>query len=476
MTLSAFIKSLRGSDPDAALYWLARMVHAGEDPKFIFRRMLILACEDVGLADPHALSVAVSAAEAFDRVGLPEGRFHLAHAALYLASAPKSNSALGFFDALDYVASERDGEIPSRLKDPGRDKEAFGHGEGYLYPHAYRDHWVAQAYLPQVLKGKIFYNPGELGYEARVREDIFRRREEQIELSFGDEVQEVLTFTPRNREKEAWINRLSETKSAMLKDIRERVIEAASIKRHDRVLDANAGRGLLLWEAVRKAGEGLVWGLVQGAEDRDVLTHLAGRFREEERPVIYEKDIGGFEIPDEHSGLEFDAVIGRNIFTKRHDRALACTRIFTVLAEGGTVSLSEVIPSKAQRLSAFFPEGALSDEELEKWKRAEDFVYHAEGNILVNWDEDTIRSLLSGLGFSGITMKTVRYIEKRIIQASEFSSWLDTGRQGYGAVIFDRLGEKIFKKGSEILRAELSGKQKDWESSVLFVKAVKSSF
>ena len=160
--ISAFIKSLRGRDPDAACYWLARMVAAGEDPHFIFRRMLISACEDTGLADPHAISVVESCAQAFDRVGMPEGRYFLAHAALYLATAPKSNSSMAFFDALASVEKE-DAEVPNHLRDSSRDAEGFGHGAGYLYPHAYRDHWVAQQYLPDTLSGRVFYNPSTQG-------------------------------------------------------------------------------------------------------------------------------------------------------------------------------------------------------------------------------------------------------------------------------------------------------------------------
>ncbi|HMA64613.1 MAG TPA: AAA family ATPase, partial [Chitinispirillaceae bacterium] len=146
-TISAFIKSIRGSDPDAALYWMGKMVYAGEDPRFIFRRMIILACEDIGMADPHALGVVMDAAQAFDYVGLPEGRYHLAHACLYLATAPKSNSSMAFFDALNVVQQEAKDDVPNHLRDGNRDKEGFGHGDGYMYPHAYRDHWVAQQYL-----------------------------------------------------------------------------------------------------------------------------------------------------------------------------------------------------------------------------------------------------------------------------------------------------------------------------------------
>ncbi|MFC2280988.1 MAG: AAA family ATPase, partial [Treponema socranskii subsp. buccale] len=177
--ISAFIKSLRGRDPDAAMYWLARMVAAGEDASFIFRRMLISACEDTGLADPNAVSIVASCADAFDRVGMPEGRYFLAHAALYLSTAPKSNSSMAFFDALASVEKE-DAEVPNHLRDGNRDAEGFGHGEGYLYPHAYRDHWVAQQYLPDALVGRVFYTPGTQGYEKTIRGDVLSRREIQI--------------------------------------------------------------------------------------------------------------------------------------------------------------------------------------------------------------------------------------------------------------------------------------------------------
>src|SRR5512136_2728884 len=212
-TISAFIKSLRGSDPDAALYWLARMVYAGEDPRFIFRRMLIFAGEDVGLADPDAIRVVTSCAQAFDYVGLPEGRFHLAEATLYLATAPKSNSALAFFDALTTVEREREAEVPAHLRDDSRDKEGFGHGEGYLYPHAYRDHWVAQQNLPEALQGRVFYQPGGIGYEAKVKAEVDRRREAQLaamlEGGEGFGAAETLTFTgaAASGDRDRWLAR-----------------------------------------------------------------------------------------------------------------------------------------------------------------------------------------------------------------------------------------------------------------------------
>ncbi len=178
-TISAFIKSVRGSDPDAALYWLSRMVYAGEDARFIFRRLLILASEDVGLADPQAVVVVSACAAAFDRVGMPEGRYPLAQATLYLATAPKSNSVMGFFEALAAVENEQEGEVPDPLKDASRDRQGLGHGAGYLYPHAYRDHWVAQQYLPNNLQGQVFYQPSEQGFEVQIKAQVDHRRTNQ---------------------------------------------------------------------------------------------------------------------------------------------------------------------------------------------------------------------------------------------------------------------------------------------------------
>lgn len=184
-TISAFIKSMRGSDPDGALYWMGRMVYAGEDPRFILRRMLIFASEDIGLADPRALQVAVSAAQAFEYVGMPEGRFHLAQCCLYLATAPKSNTTAAFFDVLSHIENERTDDIPNHLKDGTRDKKGLGHGEGYLYPHAYRNHYVPQQYLPEEMQGAEFYKPSDMGYERTIAERLayWRSRKEGEEES-----------------------------------------------------------------------------------------------------------------------------------------------------------------------------------------------------------------------------------------------------------------------------------------------------
>src|SRR5690606_8087426 len=168
--VSAFIKSWRGSDPDAALFYLARMLAAGEDPRFIARRMIIAAAEDVGNADPRALTVAVAAAQALEMVGLPEGRIPLAQATLYLATAPKSNAAYWAINrAAEDVKNEETGGVPRHLRDsshPGT--KAMGHGKGYLYPHDFPGHYVEQQYLPDRLQGRVYYEPADQGYEKEI--------------------------------------------------------------------------------------------------------------------------------------------------------------------------------------------------------------------------------------------------------------------------------------------------------------------
>lgn len=170
-TISAFIKSMRGSDPDAAVYYLAKMLYAGEDIRFISRRIMICASEDVGNADPMALTVAVSAAQAVERIGMPEAQIILSQAVLYVASAPKSNSAtMAITDAMQSVKNKKT-SVPVHLQDAHYGgHEALGHGVGYRYAHDYPEHYVEQQYLPDEIRGSVFYHPGDLGKEKEIKE------------------------------------------------------------------------------------------------------------------------------------------------------------------------------------------------------------------------------------------------------------------------------------------------------------------
>ena len=171
-TISAFIKSMRGSDPDATLYWLAKMLYAGEDPRFIVRRIVICAAEDVGNADPQALVLATAAQQAVEFVGLPEGRIPLAQAAVYIACAPKSNAAyLGIEKALKDVEAGRTLEVPQHLKDASyKSAKKLGRGVGYQYAHEAPEHFVTQEYLPAVRAARRYYEPTSMGYEKKIKD------------------------------------------------------------------------------------------------------------------------------------------------------------------------------------------------------------------------------------------------------------------------------------------------------------------
>lgn len=181
-TISAFIKSMRGSDPDAAIYYLARMLEGGEDPKFIARRLVIFASEDIGNADPHALMLATATVDALNFIGLPEAKITLSQCAAYLACAPKSNaSKTAIFDAISDVQKKRVEPIPNHLRNaPTTLAKKLGHGKGYKYPHEYAGNYVEETYLPESLKGKFYYRPTDNGYEKVIKERLNRLRKNKI--------------------------------------------------------------------------------------------------------------------------------------------------------------------------------------------------------------------------------------------------------------------------------------------------------
>lgn len=287
-TISAFIKSLRGSDADAALFWLARMVEAGENPRFIFRRMLIAAGEDIGLADPQAMVVVEACAAAFERVGLPEGLYPLAQAALYLAGTEKSNSVLGFFDALKTVRNTQKQDVPGHLRDANRDGAAFGDGVGYRYPHAYAEHWVEQQYLPTPLQGEVFWQPGQLGWEGERRERMAERRAAQLaaaaELAADQPL--LLSSGPNRPGVDRWVQRQLGQEGERLQRLRERLWRDIPWTRRDRVL--LLGMRSLIWalDPLRAVPEGGVTMLCENEADRSRLEAQMDLLEPEHRPEL----------------------------------------------------------------------------------------------------------------------------------------------------------------------------------------------
>ncbi len=483
-TISAFIKSLRGSDPDAALYWMAKMVYAGEDPRFIFRRMAISAGEDVGLADPDAMRVVVSCWEAFERIGMPEGRFHLAQAALYLATCPKSNSTLAFFDALTAVEKEQDTDVPNHLKDGNRDKEGFGHGKGYLYPHAYRDHWVEQQYLPDALQGKMFYQPSDQGYERRIRDEVAQRREAQlaamVEAGAGDwglAAGEILTTSPVNKGKEAWLQRTISQSGRNLGAQRDKLFELAGIQRHHLVLDVNAGTGLLTWEAVRRAPEGGVWALTADLQAGEALRQQAERLAEVERPSILIGDIHELEtllsLRDE-TDLKFDRIIGRNLFTSQlaiGNWQLTIANLVRWLAPNARLTLLQTIPRHTQRLYDLieWPNDALR----QKVAAAEEAIYHDETDPLVNWNERDLAAALQKAGLD-VQMTVEKQTAQRRIAADHLARWFpDKNAYQAKASYAQRLrtGDLTNDELTQVTalyRRQLQGRSASWRTTIVY--------
>ncbi|HKL56929.1 MAG TPA: AAA family ATPase, partial [Sphaerochaeta sp.] len=460
--ISAFIKSLRGSDPDAALYWLARMVSAGEDPKFIFRRLLISACEDVGLADPNAIVVVEADAQAFERIGFPEGRFHLTHAALYLATAPKSNSTMAFFDALKGVEEEAQDEVPNHLRDGNRDAKGFGHGQGYLYPHAFQDHWVAQQYLPTSLQGKVYYQPSDQGYEKNIRSEVNRRREEQLESIEADAFVENLTYSPGDKERERWLSRTTSERGSMLQGIRTTLFAPLSLRRSDRALICNAGHGLLLWEAYRQTPEGLVVAQVQTSQQLQHISHYADSLQSLEKPTIMhaplEKVLASLE-----EGLVFEAILGRNTLTRLSEKEALLNLLKERLAPQGILHLAEGVPSEGSRLSDFC---SASLQEL--LRKAETLIYGGDGNTLSNWKSE---DLLSSFVKKGFTTKLEQQdlFENRFITKTDISRWLG----GSYLSAWESLNIEVdLPKVEEELISLLGGRSIRWKHHLCFVLAM----
>jgi putative ATPase len=498
-TISAFIKSVRGSDPDATFYWLAKMVRAGEDPHYIFRRMLILASEDVGMADPRALGFVETAAAAFDRVGMPEGRFHLAHAALYLATAPKSNTTLGFFDVLSLLESEsHDGEVPNHLRDASRDSEGFGHGEGYMYPHAFRDHWVAQQYLPSGLQGKVFYTPSDQGFEASIRSEVLRKREIQVATALEPPSVEVLTFAPSTSASARWVERIAAGRQSTLTSIRDRIFAPLAIQRHSRILDADAGTGLLLWEALRRAPEGGVWGIAS-VENASLLEHRMRDLEETARPTIVKA--GGALETLAAQEVRFEFIVGRNLFTRMApaERRSTISGLLRVLTPGGRLSFAQIIPGSGQRLSSLLDWGGdgagtqgraahapgdgagagsarasgASAPLAAKLAAAEERVYADKANPLVSWRAEDLAADCREAGAAEVTVELETYSDARRVTAKDLDLWL--ADSPYGRALAAGLTSAELAQVGAMMRSQLQDRETAWSSVVAFVVATKKA-
>jgi len=471
-TISAFIKSVRGSDPDAALYWLAKMVRAGEDPKFIFRRMIILASEDVGMADPFALSVVISCAQAFERIGFPEGNFPLSHACLYLATTPKSNTAMSYFDALKEVERE-DAEVPNHLRDASRDSESFGHGEGYVYPHAYRDHWAAQQYLPSSLRGRAFYIPSSVGYENKIREEVLRKRELQAAIVLGENETEgeLLTWSAAAKGREGWFKRLESGRSALLLNDRNVIFNAASPSRQARVLIPSANDGLLLWESLRRCPEGLTAALVDSSAAGEALLRYAAVLDETDKPLlaVTEEILPSVQQSEEwFSCSKFDNIILRGVRLAA-EPALLASAAKPLLAEKGSIVLLYSPPRLGMRISRLLADEC-DKKDLTSILEKEEEAFFKQTTGAGLWDSEDFEIAFKNEGFT-VNLQNIDQKEERLITERETASWFNKEQGRWGSFMSRNLEKTDFSAIEDAVRQRIKNGPVLWKWQSVCLKA-----
>ncbi len=474
-TISAFIKSVRGSDADASLYWLSKMVYAGEDPRFIFRRMLILASEDVGLADPQALGVVTAAAAAFDYVGLPEGQFHLAQACLYLASAPKSNTTMAYYDALESVRSEQKDEVPDHLKDASRDGEDMGHGKGYLYPHAYRDHWVAQQYLPGSLQGKVFYQPTDSGYEATIRERVARNREAQLEAAEQDRREAGGgwggTSKPRSgKVSSSWLERAASQSGEILKKAREEIFRLARVKRDSLVLDLSGGTGFLTWEACRLCPTGGVWARCDDAAKRQAMEEWARHLETLARPELITATLESLPavLGERAEPPRFDALVGLDVLRMTDKPADLARGLRPFAAKGALLIWAEANQARSQGFRELLPPGRVPEELAAKVEALE----RAWRGTLPTSPLEALRAELAEEGYSA-TLSQRDFAAKKHFTPMQIRKWFSPEAAGRPDSLLAKLGAELSVRERSALEAALmdafGGPGIDWRQAYDFL-------
>ena len=481
-TISAFIKSMRGSDPDATLYWLARMVYAGEDPRYIFRRMVIFAGEDVGMAEPNAVVVVTGCANAFDRVGMPEGRYPLAQAALYLATAPKSNSVMAFFDALAAVEKEREDDVPNAMRDATRDKKSFGHGAGYLYPHAYRDHWVAQQYLPTSLQGQIFYQPSDQGHEGSIQRQVARRREAQlaalVESNAERSLPEALSYGTIDQQQDRWLQRATGVLGKQLGEVRDRIFTALNPQRHHLLLDLNASTGLLTWEAIRRVPEGGIYSCVHTSQARSALVEQSALLDELSRPTVVTVQDSNWVKAIEHNAAEnnieksllFDGIVGRNALMAVKEKEKVIAQIAQLLHPSGKIVLAESIPSRGQRLSHFLTFSKVNRVFKEHLETAENILFNNPKDPMVNWDVSDLRTAFECANLN-CEVDVVTFSTDVVMTPDLLDRWLAESKKYANQLVAQGVSIKDRERIRSLFTQQLKNQTLQWKRSIAFVMA-----
>ncbi|MFW5747946.1 MAG: AAA family ATPase, partial [bacterium] len=346
--------------------------------------------------------------------------------------------------------------------------KGFGHGEGYLYPHAYRDHWVAQQYLPAGLQGTLFYRPGELGYEGAIKERIMRRRELQLEAAAeGIRPAEILTFSPADRERERWIRRGTETGSGVLERVRERVFAGISPARHHRIIDVSTGSLFLAWEALRRVPEGGVTVLASDDKTRQRIEDAVSVLDVPDRPEVVRAPLS--ELAETRTN-RYEAAVGRNGSLPYPDKEGFFSHLRRLLVSGGVVALAETIPARGSRLSELIDTGTVGELRA-LLERAEPTIYGDPENTLVNWDEKTLTEACVAAGLTIGSAETETYTETRIIRSEDLSRWLGNPSTRYRNALEKAAGPEEAAGAVKRITSLLTDREVEWKVTHLFLTA-----
>jgi putative ATPase len=379
---------------------------------------------------------------------------------------------MSYFDALKAVESE-DAEVPNHLRDASRDAESFGHGEGYVYPHAYRDHWAAQQYLPNSLRGRTFYIPSSSGYEGKIKEDVLRKRELQAAVVLGSQASdadgEFLTWSAAAKGREGWFKRLESGRSRLLLNDRDTIFTSACISRQDRVLIPLANDGLLLWESLRKSPEGLSAALVNNATAKDALYQYASVLDEIEKPLIaVTEEIlpAPQECEEWFSCKEFDHILIRAVRLNTSP-ALIAERAKALLAKNGNLVLLCSPPRLGERLSRILLQECGQKTLSSALEQAEDSFFKNSAEL---WEAEDFTSAFEEQGFT-VSLQTIDQKEERLITEKDISVWFNTEQSRWGSFMAKNLKKDDFSAIEDALRARTSKGPLLWKWKSICLKA-----
>jgi putative ATPase len=381
---------------------------------------------------------------------------------------------LSYFDALKEVEKE-DAQVPNHLRDASRDAESFGHGEGYIYPHAYRDHWAAQQYLPNSLRGRTFYIPSTIGYEGKIREDVLQKRELQAAVILSsqadDSSQEILSWSSSSKGREGWFKRLESGRSKLLLGDRNKIFASANPSRQARILIPAANDGLLLWESLRRCPEGLSAALVSNQAASDALLRYAEILDEIESPQIA---ISTELIPTADqccnwfSCSQFDHILLR-ISSRLNIEALSfVSAIKPLLANTGNLVMLFSPAHLGERLSRILLCECGKKDAASKLEKAEELFFQEQVNI----SHPLLAAAFEEQGFT-VNIELIDQKEERLITEKDLTLWFNFEQSRWGSFMYKNLGKDDFSAIEDALRLRITKGPILWQWKSVCLKVLK---